>query len=74
MAKNGSDLHNFYSKQNFWNLLVKNIFFLFLTDYKLLMFHNNNVKISGILNNWNLLKTRIHQLPILLIFAYFAAF
>ena len=34
----------------FGNFLLKNIFLLFFTDFKLLMFHNNIVKISEILN------------------------
>ena len=33
--------------------------FTFITDFKLLMFHNNIVKILEILNMWNLLKTCI---------------
>ena len=35
---------------------IKKYFVLFFTDIKLLMFHNNIVKLSESLNQWNLLK------------------
>ena len=57
MIKNKSDLCNFYSKLDFCKTLLKNIFFLFLTDFILSMVHNNIVKISETLNKCNLLKT-----------------
>ena len=49
----------------------KKYFLLFFTNFNLLMFHNNTVKIS---ESWTsgMLKICI-QLPTLLIFAYFAA-
>ena len=36
---------------------IRKHFLLFFMDFKLLMFHNNIVKISGIFNKQNLLKT-----------------
>ena len=56
MAKDWSDLCNFFSK------LYCSLFFtiyskLFFNDFKLLIFHNNIVKILEIMNKWNLLKT-----------------
>ena len=54
LAKNGSDLCNFYtrscSKLDFWKCFIKTFCLLFFTDFKSLMFHNNIVKISEILN------------------------
>ena len=38
---------------------VKNIILHVFTDLRLLMFHYNIVKISEILNKWNILKTFI---------------
>ena len=60
MAKNGSDLCNFYSKLDFFEFFTKKYFLHFFTDFKLFMlnFHNNTVNISEILK-WNLLKTYI---------------
>ena len=43
----------------FGNFLSRNIFCFFFTDFKLLMFRNYTVKISEVLNKWNLLKTCI---------------
>ena len=56
MAKNGSDICNFCSKLDFGKSGRKH-FLLFFMDFKLLMFHNNIVKVSEILNKENLLKT-----------------
>ena len=60
MAKNLSDLCNFYSKVIFFFLefLSKKMFLLFFAELKLLMFHNivKFVKISEKLNKRNLLK------------------
>ena len=55
MAKNVSDLCNFYSKLDFRKTLIKNIF-AFLYGFKLLMILKNIVKILEILNKWNLVK------------------
>ena len=65
---------NFYSKlELFFEKKKSRFFFLPLfTDFKLLMFHNNILKISELLNKWNLLKTCI-QSTYLSIFANFAA-
>ena len=67
MAKSGSDLWNFYNKLEFWiyYFFYLNYFLLFFTNFKWLMFHNNTVQLSEILNKWNLLKTCIkttHQI------------
>ena len=40
----------------FWNFCLRKYFLLFFAEFKLLMFHNNTVKISEKLNMWNLLK------------------
>ena len=58
-TKNGSCLCNFYNKLDFWKIFSRKYLLLFFTGFKLLMFHNNIVKISEILNKWNLLKTCI---------------
>ena len=55
-AKSWSDLCNFNNKVIFWNFCLRKYFFNFLAKFELLMFHNNNVKISEKLNKWNLLK------------------
>ena len=58
-AKNWSDLHvcNFYSKKIFFfHFYLRKYFLLFFVEFKLLMFHNNIVKISEKLNKRNLLK------------------
>ena len=61
-----------YRKLHFF-FYSKNIYcFSSLSDYTLLMFHNNTVKISEILNKRNLLKSA-SKLPFLSIFVYFAA-
>ena len=44
IAKNLSDLCNFYSKVMFWNFCLRKYFLLFFTECELLMFHNNIVK------------------------------
>ena len=46
IAKNWSDLCNFYSKVIFWDFCLSKHFLLFFAEFKLLMFHNNIVKIS----------------------------
>ena len=51
--KNGPDLCNFYSNLDILKVLLQNIFLLFFIGFKLLMFRNNVVKISEILNKWN---------------------
>ena len=56
MAKNWSDLRNFYSKMIFLNFCLGKYFALFFAEFKLLMFHNNTVKISEKLNKQNLLN------------------
>ena len=57
IAKNWSDLCNFYSKVIFWgDFCLSKHFLLFFAEFKLLMFYNNIVKISEKLNKWNLLK------------------
>ena len=56
IAKNWSDLCNFYNKVIFWNFCLRKYFLLFFAEYELLMFHNNIVKISEKLNKQNLLK------------------
>ena len=58
MAKNWSDLRNFYSKVTFLEFLSKEIYFTFLCWFELLMFHNNIVKISEKLN-----KRDVENLP-----------
>ena len=72
-AKNRSDLCNFYSKLDFFektknkkNKLFFLLFFTDFTDFQLLMFHNNIVKISEILNKRNLLipASKLHVLSI----------
>ena len=55
-AKNWSDLCNFYSKVIFWSFCLRKYFLLFFAEFKLLMFHNNIVKLSEKLNKRNLLK------------------
>ena len=56
IAKNWSDLCNFYSKVIFWNLCVSKYVLPFFAEFELLMFHNNIVKISEKLNKQNWLK------------------
>ena len=56
-----SDLCHFYSKLEFWKTFNKYILICF-TDFRLLMFQNNIVKISEILNKKNLLKTCIQTI------------
>ena len=56
MAKNWSDLCNFYSKVIFWDFCLRKYFLFFFAELELLMFYNNIVKISEKLNKWNLLK------------------
>ena len=59
-AKNRSDLCIFYSKVIFWIFWIfrlRKYFLLSYVEFKLLMFHNNIVKILEILNKRNLLKT-----------------
>ena len=56
IAKNWSDLCNFYSKEIVLNFCLRKYFLLFFAEVELLMFHNNIVKISEKLNKWNLLK------------------
>ena len=49
MAKNGSDLCNFYSREHWIFEFFYEFFFfllLFFTNFKSLMFHNKIVKIS----------------------------
>ena len=46
IAKNWSDLCNFYSKVIFWNFCVSKYFLPFFAEFELFMFHNNIVKIS----------------------------
>ena len=46
IAKNWSDLCNFFSKVIFWNFCLNKYFLLFFAEFELLMFHNNIVKIS----------------------------
>ena len=45
----------------FGKILLENIFLLFFIDFKLLLFH---VRISGILNKWNVENLHPHHLPI----------
>ena len=73
IAKNWSDLCNFYGKVIFLNFCISKYFLLFFAEFKLLMFHNNIVKISEILNKQNLLKICLPTLQITLqISAYFS--
>ena len=50
IARNRSDLCNFYSKAIFLNFCLSKYFLLFFAEFELLMFHNNIVKISEKLN------------------------
>ena len=43
----------------FFIIIIIIYFLLFFTDFKSLMFHNNIVKISEILNKWKMLKSCI---------------
>ena len=45
-----------YSKVIFWSFCLRKYFLLFFAEFKLLIFHNNIVKISEKLNKQNLLK------------------
>ena len=56
IAKNWSDLCNFYIKVIF-NVCLRKYFLLFFAELELLMFHNNIVKISEKINKQNLLKS-----------------
>ena len=58
MAKKRSDLHVyiFYRKLDFRKKIIGKYVLLFSTDFLLLMFHNNTLKISENLKKWNLLK------------------
>ena len=69
MAKNESDLCIFYSKPSFGEKRIRKHYVLFFIDFKLLIFYNNIVKLSEILNKWNLLKTCTSKLLTLSIFA-----
>ena len=55
-AKNWSDLCSFYSKVILSSFCLRKYFLLFFAEFKLLMFHNNIVKISEKLNKRILLK------------------
>ena len=58
----GLDLCNFYSNWILEFFFIKNYFLIFFfTDFKLLIFHKNIVKMTEILKTWNLLKTCIHN-------------
>ena len=46
MSKTWSNLCNFYSKAILCNFCLRNYFILFFAEFKLLMFHNRNVKIK----------------------------
>ena len=46
ITKKWSDLCNFYSKVIFLNFCVRKYILLFFAEFKLLIFHNNIVKIS----------------------------
>ena len=50
IAKNWSDLCNFYSKVIFWNFCLSKYFLLFFAEFEMLLFHNNSVKKSEKLN------------------------
>ena len=59
MAKHWSDLCSFYSKSDFFfNFCLRKYFLLFFTEFELLMFHKNIVKISekneqvDLVENW----------------------
>ena len=56
MAKNWSDLCNFYSKVMFWNFCLRKYFVLLFAEFEILIFCNNIVKISEKLNKQILLK------------------
>ena len=56
IAKNWSDLCNFYSRMIFLNFCLRKYFLIFFAEFKSLIFHNNIVKISEKLNKQNLLK------------------
>ena len=56
IAKNWSDLCNFYSTMIFLNFCLRKYFLIFFAEFKLLIFHNNIVKISEKLIKQNLLK------------------
>ena len=56
IARNCSDLCNFYSKVFFLNFCLSKYLLLFFAEFELLMFHNTIVKILEKLNKWNLLK------------------
>ena len=56
IAKNWSDLGNFYSTMIFLNFCLRKYFLIFFAEFKLLIFHNNIVKISEKLIKHNLLK------------------
>ena len=47
------------SKMDFRNFFIRKYFLLLFTDLKLLTFQNNIVKISEVLDKWNLVKTCI---------------
>ena len=53
---NWSGLCNFYSKVIFLNFCLRKYFLLSFSKFKLLIFHNNIMKISEKLNKQNLLK------------------
>ena len=61
MAKNESDLFNFFSKQEFWKFFIEKCFILFI-NFKLLVFHYNIVEISDILNKWSMWTTCIQTI------------
>ena len=46
IAKNWSDLCNFYSTMIFLNFCLRKYFLIFFAEFKLLIFHNNIVRIS----------------------------
>ena len=50
IARNWSDLCNFYSKVIFLNFCLSKYFLLFFAEFELMMFHKNIVKISEKLN------------------------
>ena len=69
-AENESDLFN--SKLDFWTTFIRKHLLLFFTGFELLMFHNNTVKVSKLLNKQNLLKN-CNQTTYPTDFALFAA-
>ena len=69
MVKSWSDLCYFYSKVFLFDFCLRKYFLIFFVEFKLLMFHNNIVKITEKIEQVELVEKSGSKLPILQISA-----